>query len=304
MALAHRPKPRSADRKRHGHHHRRDKRYMSPYWPYLPMLLIVGLGILINGAWAKNSVLGTKSDFSITSLLNDTNAERLQKKEPALTLNAQLTAAAQAKAEDMVRRNYWAHNAPDGTTPWTFINNAGYQYQSAGENLAYGFASASDSVAGWMDSPEHRANILDTDYQNVGFGVATSPDYVGEGPETVVVAEYGQPISSVATAPVNPPAVNNPVVGTASNVLGAEASPQPVSRIQVMTGDNSQWALLAVIALSGGAMALFVMRHGYRFHRMLNRGEAFVVHHPYLDIAIVFVVTAGVVLTRSSGIIR
>lgn len=271
----------------------------------MPMLLIVGMGILINGAWSKNNVLGSKSDFSVTTLLNSTNAERSRQNEPALTLNAQLSAAAQAKAEDMVRNNYWAHNSPDGKTPWTFIDSTGYQYRSAGENLAYGFSNATDSVAGWMGSPDHRANILDASYQNVGFGVASSPNYMGEGPETVVVAEYAEPSGAVASVPAGSPTVNNPAAtNPISNVLGAEVSAQPVSRIQVLAGDNSQWALLSVVVLSGAAMALFLLRHGYRWHKLLVRGEAFVIHHPYLDIAIVFIITAGCVLTRSSGIIR
>jgi hypothetical protein len=261
------------------------------------MLLIVGIGLLVNNAWSHSSVLGSTSDFSTTTLLNSTNAERLKQNEPALTVDARLSAAAQAKAEDMVRNNYWSHDAPDGRTPWTFISAAGYQYRAAGENLAYGFGNGADSVAGWMGSPEHRANILNAAYQNVGFGIASSPDYMGKGPETVVVAEYGQPTGDLAVTPA-------PGSGPAPSVLGAGTEAKPVSRIQVLAGDNSQWALLAVIALSGGAMALFIVRHGYRVHRLLNRGEAFIVHHPYLDIAIVFVMTAGVILTRSGGIIH
>jgi hypothetical protein len=265
---------------------------MSHYWPYLPMLLIVGLGLLVNSAWSDRSVLGTASDFSNATLLNSTNAERTKQGEPALTLDAELTDAAQAKANDMVAKNYWAHNAPDGTTPWMFITGAGYQYRAAGENLAYGFASGADTVAGWMNSPEHRANILNVSYQNVGFGVASSPDFVGEGPKTVIVAEYGQPAAAAAPAPAD------------SNVAGVETAATPVSRIQLLGGDNSQWALLAVIVVSGAAMLLFILRHGYRVHRLVSRGEAFVVHHPYFDIAIVFLITAGILLTRSSGFIR
>jgi hypothetical protein len=299
MALASRPKPKTHSRKRHGGHHRHDKQYLRSYWPYLPMLLIVGLGLMVNNTWSHSSVLGTKSDFSAASFLSATNAERTRNNEPALTLNAQLSSAAQAKAEDMVQKNYWAHNSPDGKTPWTFIDATGYQYRSAGENLAYGFSNATESVAGWMGSPEHRANILDPAYQNVGFGVASSPDFVGDGPETVVVAEYGQPVTSVASA-----AGAAAPSGLLPSVLGSDIKARPISRIQVLSGDNSQWALIGVIALSGLAMVLFIVRHGFRFHRWLNKGEAFVVHHPYLDVAIVLVITAGVILTRSSGITR
>lgn len=296
MALANRPKPNTHSRKRQAGHHRHSKDYLRSYWPYLPMLLIAGLGLVVNTAWSKSSVLGTKSDFSAVTLLQDTNDQRLKGDETALTLDPQLAAAAQAKAEDMVKNNYWGHTSPDGKTPWSFITASGYQYQRAGENLAYGFSSADDSVAGWMGSPEHRSNILDDSYQNVGFGVASSPDYLGHGPKTIVVAEYGQPAGTVATAP----GTGNPT----RNVLGAETEALPVARIQVLTGDQSQWALVGVIALSGAAMAVLILRYGYRFHRLLNKGEAFVVHHPYLDIVIVFIIVVGCILTRSSGIIR
>jgi hypothetical protein len=266
---------------------------MRPYWPYLPMLLIVGLGLLVNSVWSHGSVLGSQSsEASITTLLDATNNERTKNDEQPLTLDTQLASAAQAKADDMVRNNYWAHNSPDGKTPWTFITASGYQYQRAGENLAYGFANVNDSIAGWMASPEHRDNLLNGAYRNVGFGIATSPDYVGQGPETIIVAEYAQPLDiNTVTTP---------------QVLGVDtsASAQPVSRIQVIAGNNAQWALLTVIVLSGGAMIIFLLRHGYRMHRWLTEGEMFVVHHPYFDIAIVFIITAGCVLTRSSGLIR
>lgn len=288
MALATRPKPPAHSRKRYAGHHRHNKRYLSSYWPYLPMLVVVGLGLLVNSTWSKTAVLGSRSDISAVSLLSDTNAERLDHNEQALTLDSQLSAAAQAKAEDMVRSDYWAHESPSGRTPWSFITSSGYQYSSAGENLAYGFASAEDSVAGWMASPEHRANLLDPEYKDVGFGVATSPDYLGHGRQTVVVAEYARPAGAQA----------------APQVLAAESKAKPVSRIQIMAGDNAAWALIAVIILSGGAMALFLLRHGYRLQRLVSRGEAFVVHHPYFDIAVVCLITAGVVLTRSGGIIH
>lgn len=289
MALATRPKPNTHARKRQAQHHRQDKHYLKSYWPYLPMLLIVGLGLVVNSAWSKSSVLGATSDFSSNALLTDTNTERIKNNETALALNPRLAAAAQAKAEDMVTTNYWAHNSPSGKTPWAFITASGYQYQTAGENLAYGFTDANDSITGWMNSPEHRANILGS-YQDVGFGVASSPNYQGQGPETVVVAEYAQPVSSA-------------VLGT--NVTSpTNIAAQPVSRIQLLAGNQSAWALLAVVTVTAAAMALFLLRHGYRLHRLLSNGEAFIVHHPYIDIAIVFIITAGVVLTRTSGIIR
>jgi uncharacterized protein YkwD len=304
MALATRPKPKVQHKKRNAQHHRQTRHYMKTYWPYLPMLLIVGVGLAINSTWPHGTVLGVQADFSSSTLLNDTNNQRTADHEAALTLDPLLAKAAQAKAEDMVTQNYWAHTSPSGKTPWTFITDAGYQYQSAGENLAYGFANADDTMAGWMNSPDHRANILGTNYQNVGFGVAESPDFQGHGPETIVVAEYGQPVPAVANITFSVPttAANTPV----SSVKGAqtELSAQPVSRIQILTGGNAAWSLAVVSALAGGALVLFITRHGLRLRRALVKSELFISHHPFLDIAITFIGMAGFVLSRTSGVIR
>jgi hypothetical protein len=285
------------------------------------MLLIVGLGLMINSMWAKAGVLGSESDFSHAALLTETNTQRANAQLAGLTIDPQLTSAAQAKAEDMVAKDYWSHNSPDGKTPWTFIAASGYKYITAGENLAYGFNNASEAINGWMNSPTHRDNILSTNYSNVGFGVASSPNFQGEGPKIIVVAEYGQPVAAAATitftvpetaqntpaqAPTPavevPPEVEVPVVKAATDKQEIKA--QPVSRIQVLTGGDAAWATMAVGALAGAAFTLFLTRHGLRLHKVLVRGEAFIAHHPMLDITIVIVFTAGFILTRASGVIR
>jgi hypothetical protein len=299
MALAARPKRPPQHKKRIGQHHRQSKVYLKSYWPYLPMLLIVGVGMAINTAWSTQSVLGAHSDFTGSALLEATNHQRLDAQEPALSLDPQLNSAAQAKAEDMAAKNYWAHNAPDGHTPWSFISASGYNYQLAGENLAFGFSNANDTVAGWMNSPEHRANMLNKDYQNVGFGVVSTPNFQGKGPQTIVVAEYAAPAVAAANITFN---VDNHNVEVKN--AHTELSARPVSRIQVITGGQASWSLLALSAITGAALAVFIVRHGFRVRRLINQGEAFVAHHPYLDIAIVFIVMAGYVLTRTNGLIR
>lgn len=267
------------------------------------MLLIVGVGLAVNSLWSNGSVLGSSSNFSIDSLLSSTNAQREANNEKPLAANAQLSAAAQAKANDMVSKNYWSHNAPDGQTPWTFIGSAGYQYQAAGENLAYGFASASQVINGWMNSAEHRANILDADYQDVGFGIAESPNFQGKGPEVVIVAEYAQPVPAVANISFN---VANTSQNSPAAVQGSqtELHAQRVSRVQVLVGGQAAWITMAVSALTGAALAVFVVRHGLRLKRLVLEGEHFVAHHPMLDIVVTIIVTTGFVLTRSSGLIR
>src|SRR6266702_4535332 len=81
-------------------------------------------------------VLGASVSMSSQDLLNYTNQKRSEQGLQPLHLDSQLTQAAQAKAAYMFVHNFWAHNAPDGTTPWDFIKNVHYAYIYAGENLA------------------------------------------------------------------------------------------------------------------------------------------------------------------------
>jgi uncharacterized protein YkwD len=293
MALATRPKrTTAAHKKRSGSHHRKSDTYMKTYWPYIPMLLIVGLGLIVNTMWSHGSVLSAQSDFSTASLLNDTNQQRSADHEAGLTLNQQLTSAAQAKANDMAARDYWAHNSPDGQTPWSFITAAGYHYQVAGENLAYGFTNAADVMAGWMNSPTHRANVLGSNYKDVGFGVAQSSNYQGKGPETIVVAEYGEPAETL---------VAGGTAGAQDTTLSGTS--KPISRIQLVSG-QAGWITVAVSALAGAAFMWFIIRNGLRLKRLALEGERFVAQHAFLDVALVFVGTLAIVLAQASGTIR
>lgn len=299
MAISTKSKPPSHYKKRIGKHHKKSKHYMKAYWPYLPISTIVGLGVFVNSLLpGAGAVLGANTDLSGTSLLSSTNQRREAANEQALNLNSQLTAAAQAKANDMVARNYWSHDTPDGKQPWSFITSAGYDYQAAGENLAYGFTSASAVLSGWMNSAEHRSNILDANYRDVGFGVAGSPNFHGSGPEVIVVAMYAEPVSA---SPVN---ISFEVKQTnpATNVLGSSVSPPPqaISRVALLTS-GTYWSLTSVILLTSMAAFIFVYRHWRAWHRVLVKSEAFVVTHPWFDILLVTCGTIGVLLTRVTG---
>lgn len=75
---------------------------------------------------------------------------------------------------------------------------------------------------------------------------------------------------------------------------------QATTRVEALSGDQNSWSLAFIIAIAGVAAAVFIVRHWYRVHRAINRGELFLVHHPWLDIGLVFVATAGVILTRAA----
>lgn len=103
-----------------------------------------------------------------------TNAQRAAVGCRPLHLDARLQAAAIAHSVDMRERGYFAHNTPDGVTPWTRMADAGYTTPSA-ENIAMGQATPQDVVTAWMNSPGHRANILSCSSKAIGVGVQFGP---------------------------------------------------------------------------------------------------------------------------------
>lgn len=169
----------------------------------LATLLLVFGGLFLSTIRTNYpSVLGVSVDIPVQKLLVLTNKQRQDNGLAILTLNPKLSEAAAKKAENMFEQNYWAHNSPDGKTPWVFIRGAGYNYIYAGENLARGFDTTEEVVSAWMASPKHRANILSENFREVGFAVQKGKL---NGEETVlVVEEFGdQGTIQVAQNPQN-----------------------------------------------------------------------------------------------------
>lgn len=93
----------------------------------------------------------------------------------ALTLCAPIERAAQNYAELMASTGHFDHTGPDGSKPWDRMRVEGYQWASAGENIAYGYADVASVMQGWIDSLGHHANLVGTSFTHVGFGKAASP---------------------------------------------------------------------------------------------------------------------------------
>jgi uncharacterized protein YkwD len=117
------------------------------------------------------------------------NLQRGAHGESPLNANSRLGTAAARHSADMVAENYFEHTSPSGQTFIDRLTAAGYitpriSY-SAGENIATGTGAESTPaamVAAWMNSPEHRANILDADFTDTGIGVvAGAPASIGGG---------------------------------------------------------------------------------------------------------------------------
>lgn len=105
------------------------------------------------------------------------NAERAKVGCHPLTVNAELTKAAQAHSADMAAHQNMSHTGSDGSSPGDRITRAGYSWSAYGENVAYGYATPEQVMTGWMNSPGHRANILNCSYKEIGVGLAQPGSY-------------------------------------------------------------------------------------------------------------------------------
>jgi uncharacterized protein YkwD len=117
-----------------------------------------------------------------------------------LTLSSALSAAARQHSAEMLTDGYFAHNSADGSVFWKRIQryypDQGYQTWSVGENLLWdgGALDANGALALWMASPEHRANILDAQWREIGVAAlyeADAPGVFGGNSVTLVATDFG-----------------------------------------------------------------------------------------------------------------
>ncbi len=204
--------------------------------------LFGGAGVAIVSALVVSIFIGSSVDrYFITSqqyasvlatvLVDLTNGDRTQNSLTALTLSPALTAVAQAKANDMAAKSYFAHISPEGIDPWHWFTQEGYAFDYAGENLAVDFSESSDVERAWMNSPTHRENILNPKFTEIGIAIAEG---TYRGRRTTFVAQvFGTPSSSGvqrALAGVSIPESPSEIAlaTSAPSVLG-EVTPVPVA---------------------------------------------------------------------------
>ena len=138
--------------------------------------------------------------FDSREIIAETNKVRTVNNLGLLKANPKLDLAASEKLSDMIAKGYFAHNNPEGIAPWFWIEKNGYNYTHAGENLALGFLKADETVTAWMNSSSHRANILNTNYNEIG--VATGKAAINGVAGVLVVQMFGRPnIQQVAARP-------------------------------------------------------------------------------------------------------
>ncbi len=269
--------------------HKHTKKYLKHYYPFIPLLLSIGallMVVLSPYMQSHQEVLARTIDISETGLLEATNSQRVQAGIATLSLNNQLSTAAQNKANDMAKKNYWSHETPEGKQPWVFIAQTGYIYNKAGENLAFGFDTNNQVIDGWLNSATHRANMLDSNFQEVGFGITRHPNYQSNGPATIVVAMYATPS-------------NSSVAASTSNVPTDEE--RAVRRISMLTG--ADWSVIAVASLMSAGATYLLLTHSLVLKRVITKGERFIIRNPLLDSIVIAMIALGIVLLRTTGVI-
>ena len=147
----------------------------------------------LNAGGIENKIVLLKS-----KIIFETNLQRKENSNlPALTENLKLNQAAASKAEDILKNQYFEHVSPSGVGPGELAQKYGYDFIVEGENLILGnFSSEKEVVQDWMNSPGHRANILNVRYSEIGVSIIKG-DYQGQT-VWVGVQEFGLPASACA----------------------------------------------------------------------------------------------------------
>lgn len=183
------------------------------------------------------------ADLNAQKIITLTNDIRQQYGLSLLKENSLLDAAAKQKAEDMFQNNYFSHFSPTGVSPWYWINKSGYNYHYAGENLAMNFIDSEEVVRAWLNSPGHRENLLNNNYQDIGIAVLPA-DFSKPGiNQPIVVQLFGSPQiekikpTTETTKPVLAKAISSTTIPSSAKkeVLGEEKEEAPTTVFTTVT---------------------------------------------------------------------
>ncbi|MDR3592693.1 MAG: CAP domain-containing protein [Negativicutes bacterium] len=153
------------------------------------IVLMIGSIILLLTAAVSGVAIGAPAGSAAVSQEEQLafeliNADRAASGRAVLAWNPQLAELARDYCHDMVSRNFFSHDNPEGQSPFDRMKARGIKFRAAAENLA-GDSSVEAAEKAFMDSPGHRANILDSDFDQVGIGVGRERDGL-----VVVVQEF------------------------------------------------------------------------------------------------------------------
>ncbi len=262
---------------------------------------------------ATGNVLGFATSITAEQAISETNIKRQELGLSPLTTNPVLTQAARLKAADMFANQYWAHTSPQGKEPWDFMRLSGYTYQAAGENLARDFSETGEMVEAWMNSPTHRANIVNPRFQEIGIAVV---DGRFEGVDTTLVVQmFGRPR---ATEPAVAPAASNQrevaqsetetnPSGSIDEVLVATPEPAVLSAMSILSGTLRPWPVISPLQVTKAfflsILILLIATLLYDWALMWGSSKTRIVGHNLAHI-LFFVCILFLLITFHSGAIR
>lgn len=228
---------------------------------------VLALIITLEGLYLAQTLLILPSNSYFAAifasvLVDETNEHRNAEALGTLRVNITLERAAQMKADDMATKGYFAHNAPDGKTPWYWFDQAGYDYVAAGENLAVNFTDSKDVTEAWMRSPSHRANIMNGNYTEIGIGTAHG---IYKGREAIfVVQEFGRPSPVVAKqaiaqvlATTTPKIIPKPI--TRATQVKTAPKPSPIIHPTTIASSSAPLSLSTTTAVAGAETERIVL---------------------------------------------
>ena len=229
-------------------------------------------------------VLGKTVQVDISSLADETNSIRKENNLAELVVDKNLSIAAQSKADDMIKNNYWSHNSPSGKTPWDFIHQTGYKYQSAGENLAKNYPDSGNIIEAWMSSETHRQNILNKEFTSMGFGSAEG--VINAKINTIVVAYYAK--SSDAKLPIS----------STRDVLGVRDysyTNNPLTYIGSLIKNLNPITIGTIVMIVSLIIIAFIS-HLFRDYVPKNIQKSWLRHHAILKAGLLVIVLFAIVV--------
>ncbi|MGN6186369.1 MAG: CAP domain-containing protein [Thermoanaerobaculia bacterium] len=137
---------------------------------------------------ASSSFAQTKDEITPESIVAGMNVERAANGVGPLKLDTRLVKAAEDRMRDMEEGGWWSHESPEGRSPFVWLAVRAYDFEYAGENLATGFETSRVLMTSWMESPGHRANILNANYDECGIAIIDgSTSHPANGKSIVVM---------------------------------------------------------------------------------------------------------------------
>jgi len=165
-----------------------------------------------------------------SNMVNLVNESRQEAGLEPLKADNLLAKFAQSKGQDMINRDYFAHDTPEGRKPWQWIDRSEYDYVYAGENLAMDFKTAEAVHEAFMKSPSHRRNILNPKYKEVGMAVLEGQ--LGGHQTTLLVEFFGtqrKDLSTLAKTPEQPVKQNNEATLINKNTENANVAGEQIT---------------------------------------------------------------------------